>query len=137
MLEKKSRRCWQSRRREHVAKSRYPGKFFFLQTLIIKRQPSVRPALLVVDASLWLSSLFQVVPTRLFLSLCTLYGRHNNSLKGHPHDSIMYPRSWAKFFAVRHKYYGGLRDYYGELREFPDKSSNFGLLYGRVYGPLI
>ena len=30
----------------------------------------------------------------------------------------------------------GLREYYGELREFPDKSSNFGLLYGRVYGPL-
>ena len=22
------------------------------------------------------------------------------------------------------------------MREFPDKSSNFGLLYGRVYGPL-
>ena len=31
---------------------------------------------------------------------------------------------------------GGLREYHGELREFPDKSSNFGLLYGRVYGPL-
>ena len=30
------------------------------------------------------------------------------------------------------KYYGGLREYYGELREFPDKSSNFDLLYGRV-----
>ena len=31
---------------------------------------------------------------------------------------------------------GGLREYYGELLKFPDKSSNFGLLYGRVYGPL-
>ena len=29
-----------------------------------------------------------------------------------------------------------MREYNGELREFPDKSSNFGLLYGRVYGPL-
>ena len=57
------------------------------------------------------------------------------SLKGHPHASIMYPRFWAEFLAVKSKYYGGLREYYGELREFPDKSSNFGLLYGRVYGP--
>ena len=32
---------------------------------------------------------------------------------------------------------GGLREYYGELREFPDTSSNFGLLYGHVYGPLL
>ena len=50
-------------------------------------------------------------------------------LKGHPHASIMYQRFWAEFLAVRSKYYGW-------LREFPDKSSNFGLLYGRVYGPL-
>ena len=28
---------------------------------------------------------------------------------------------------------GGLREYYGELREFPDKGSNIGLLYGRVF----
>ena len=48
------------------------------------------------------------------------------SLKGHPRASTMYPRFWAEFLAVWSKYYG-------ELREFPDKSSNFGLLYGRVY----
>ena len=41
----------------------------------------------------------------------------------------MYPRFWAEFLAVWSKYCGG-------LREFPDKSSNFGILYGRVYGPL-
>ena len=29
-----------------------------------------------------------------------------------------------------------MREYYGKLREFPDKSSKFGLLYRRVYGPL-
>ena len=58
-----------------------------------------------------------------------------HSLKGHPHASIMYPRFWAEFLAVLSKYYGGLREYYVELSEFPDKSSNFGLLYGRVYGP--
>ena len=28
-------------------------------------------------------------------------------------------------------------EYYWELREFPDQCSNFGLLYGRVYGPLM
>ena len=53
-------------------------------------------------------------------------------LKGHPHAGIMYPRFWAESLAVWSKYYGGLREYYGELREFPDKNSNFGLLYGRV-----
>ena len=29
-----------------------------------------------------------------------------------------------------------MHEYHGKLREFPDKSPNFGLLYGRVYGPL-
>ena len=36
----------------------------------------------------------------------------------------------GRVLAVRNKYYAWL------LREFPNKSSNFGLLYGRVYGPL-
>ena len=63
---------------------------------------------------------------------------HTSScFKGHSHASIMYPRFLAEFLAVWSKYYGGLCYYYGELREFPDKSSNFGLLYGCVYGPLL
>ena len=57
------------------------------------------------------------------LPLCTL--------KGHPHASMCnVPIFWAEFLAVWSKYYARL------LREFPDKSSNFGLLYGREYGPL-
>ena len=39
----------------------------------------------------------------------------------------MYQDPGAEFLAVWSKYSGG-------LRQFPDKSSHFGLLYGRVYG---
>ena len=45
-------------------------------------------------------------------------------------------RFWAEFLALWSKYYAWLSEYYGGLREFPDKSSNFDILYRRVYGPL-
>ena len=38
------------------------------------------------------------------------------------------PSFWAEFLAVWSKYHAW-------LHQFPDKSLNFGLLYGRVFGP--
>ena len=55
---------------------------------------------------------------------------------GHPHGSKMYPVSGQNSQPYEVNIIGGLREYYGELREFPDESSNFALLYGRVYGTL-
>ena len=55
--------------------------------------------------------------------------RHLNRdslVKGHPHTSIII---WEEFLAIRNKHYAW-------LREFPDKRSNFGLLYECVYEPL-
>ena len=49
--------------------------------------------------------------------------------KGSSTHQYNVPSFWAEFLAVWSKYYTW-------LREFPDKNSNFGLLYGRVYGPL-
>ena len=47
-------------------------------------------------------------------------------LKGSTTRQYNVPSFWAEFLAIWNKYYG-------RLREFPDKSSDFVLLYGRVY----
>ena len=119
--------------RQDGKKNKFISFAMDLASLLIVFLSSVNVFLLFLSSSslllLYFILMFLFVTRKFNLLLWQFY--KNSTCQGSStRQYYNVPSFWEEFLVVWSKYSAWL------LREFPDKSSNFGLLYGRVYGPL-